>query len=56
MKHCGGRGLVVAGVMVLVVGLAATLVRTLGIAGYWIPAVVGVALVVSGVVRHAGGG
>jgi hypothetical protein len=51
------RGLVTAGLIVSLVGLAAAGIRVWAIPGYAIPLVVGAALLVAGAVRrHAAGG
>ena len=56
---CGhsGRGLMLAGLIVMLVGLGIVLIRTFHIPGYWIPLAVGAALLLVGAVRqrHSGG-
>ncbi len=56
--QCGhsGRGLMLAGLIVTLVGLGIVMVRALEIPGYWIPVGVGVALLVAGAVRRARSG
>ncbi len=52
-----GRGLMLAGVILTLVGLGIVMVRTLQIPGYWIPLGVGVALMLAGaVLRGRSGG
>ena len=50
MTHRSGRGLMVAGAIVAIVGLGNILIKTLEIPGYWMPFIVGVALFVAGVI------
>lgn len=52
-----GRGLMLAGLILSLIGLGIVVVRTLQIPGYWIPLGIGVALMVLGAVRrgHHGG-
>jgi membrane-bound ClpP family serine protease len=52
-----GRGIMMAGLVLTVIGAAIVLVRTLQVPGYWIPLVVGVALLLLGALRrgHRGG-
>lgn len=52
-----GKGLMMAGLIVTLIGIGIVLVRTLQVPGYWIPLAVGVALLVVGAIRrgHAGG-
>lgn len=53
-EHCKGNwpgmGLICAGLVVFFVGLAIVLFKELNIPGYFIPLVVGLALIVTGVV------
>jgi hypothetical protein len=49
----GGRGVMWAGVLVILIGLAVAASRTLEIPRYWVPVVVGVALVSLGAARRA---
>ena len=51
-----GRGLIVAGLIVIGVWLAVTLGRLLEIPAYWTPVFVGAALIVAGAVRWRMGG
>jgi hypothetical protein len=57
--QCGhsGKGIMMAGLIVTLIGLGIVLVRAFQVPGYWIPLVVGVALLLVGAVRrgHAGG-
>ena len=50
MTRHSGRGLMVAGAIVAIVGLGNVLVKTLEVPGYWMPFIVGVALLVAGVI------
>ncbi|HET7876815.1 MAG TPA: hypothetical protein VFN71_14935 [Methylomirabilota bacterium] len=52
-----GKGIMMAGLIVTLIGIGIVMVRALQVPGYWIPLVVGVALLVVGAVRrgHAGG-
>jgi hypothetical protein len=52
-----GRGLMLAGLILSLIGLGIVMVRTLQIPGYWIPLGVGVAMMLFGAVRrgHPGG-
>ncbi|HET8576905.1 MAG TPA: hypothetical protein VFO18_07395 [Methylomirabilota bacterium] len=55
---CGhsGKGIMMAGLIVTLIGIAIVLVRALQVPGYWIPLAVGVALLIVGATRrHAGG-
>jgi len=47
----GGRGLMVAGGIVSVIGLGIVLVKALSIPRYWVPLVAGVGLFLIGLVR-----
>jgi len=47
-KSRSGKGLILAGGIVLFVGLAIVLFKELNIPRYWIPAVVGLALIAAG--------
>lgn len=57
--QCGhsGKGLMMAGLIITLIGLGIVLIRVLQVPGYWIPLAVGVALLLVGVVRrgHIGG-
>ena len=53
MARRSGRGLMVAGAIVAIVGLGIVLVRTMSLPGYWMPLIVGVALFLAGVVTWA---
>lgn len=48
-----GRGLMVAGSIVMIVGLGVVAVRTLGIERHWVPVFVGAALLVAGLIVYA---
>ena len=52
-----GKGLMMAGLIVTLIGLGIVLIRAFQVPGYWIPLLIGVALLVAGAVRrgHAGG-
>jgi hypothetical protein len=52
-RRCGGNGLILAGVIVTLVGLAVVLVRTLAVPREWVTVLVGLALVGAGLVRRA---
>lgn len=43
-----GRGLMVAGVVVIIVGLGIVAMRTLEVPRYWMPVIIGIALFVAG--------
>jgi hypothetical protein len=53
MGHGAGRGLMMAGALVTLIGLGVVLVRTLQIPGYWMPVFVGLGLFTAGVVLWA---
>ena len=50
MARRSGRGLMVAGAIVAIVGLGNVLVKTLEVPGYWMPFIVGIALLVAGLI------
>ena len=50
MGNWPGMGLILAGAIVLLVGLTIILFKELNISRYWIPAVIGVVLIVAGVI------
>ena len=50
-RRCGGSGLLLAGVIVTLVGLAVAMMHTLDIPGYWTTFAVGLALVAAGALR-----
>jgi hypothetical protein len=50
MARRNGRGLIVAGAIIAVVGLGNVLIKTLEIPGYWMPFIVGVALLAAGLI------
>ncbi|MGH7388193.1 MAG: hypothetical protein ACREM3_01875 [Candidatus Rokuibacteriota bacterium] len=52
-QRTAGRGLMVAGTLVTIVGLGIVAMRTLDVPRYWMPVIVGVALFVAGVVTWA---
>ncbi len=57
MTHANqGNALMLAGIIVILVGLGIVLIRAWGLPGYWIPLLVGVALLVGGVLRRGGMG
>ncbi len=56
MARHRGRGLMVAGAIVAIVGLGNVLVKTLEVPGYWMPFIVGIALLVAGVIIRLTGG
>jgi len=52
-RRCAGSGLLLAGMIVTLVGLAVALTATLGIPRHWTTVGVGLALLATGVVRRA---
>ena len=52
-----GKGIMMAGLIVTLIGIGIVLVREFQVPGYWIPLAIGVALLVVGAVRrgHVGG-
>jgi hypothetical protein len=48
-----GRGLMTAGAIVTVVGLAIVVMKTFQLPGYWVPVIVGIALFVAGAIVSA---
>ncbi|HVG78869.1 MAG TPA: hypothetical protein VNF03_12065 [Patescibacteria group bacterium] len=52
-RRCAGNGLLLAGMIVTLVGLAVALTATLGIPRHWTTVGVGLALLATGVVRRA---
>jgi len=48
-----GSGLMVAGAIVIVIGLGVALIKAWNLPNYWIPVVVGIGLVVIGAIRWA---
>ena len=52
-RRCAGTGLLLAGVIVTVVGLAVAMMHTFNIPGYWTTLVVGIGLLVGGAIRAA---
>lgn len=52
-RRCAGNGLLLAGMIVTLVGLAVALTTTLGIPRHWTTVGVGLALLATGVVRRA---
>lgn len=52
-RRCAGNGLLLAGMIVTLVGLAVVLTATLGIPRHWTTVGVGLALLATGVVRRA---
>jgi hypothetical protein len=48
-----GRGLMTAGAIVTLVGLAIVVMKTLQLPGYWVPVIVGVALFLAGALVSA---
>jgi uncharacterized membrane protein YiaA len=51
-RRCPENGLLLAGVIVTLVGLASALRATLHLPGYWLTVAVGVALLVAGALRR----
>lgn len=60
MSRCdSGRGLMLAGLIVTLIGLGVVLIRTLAIPREWTPVLVGLALLTAGAIRsglHRGAG
>jgi hypothetical protein len=52
MAHRSGGGLILAGAIVTFVGLCIMLVKMARVSEYWIPLVVGVALILVGLIRR----
>jgi hypothetical protein len=52
-RRCSGNGLMLAGLIVLLVGLAVGLAAALRVPGHWMPALVGAALFLVGALRWA---
>jgi uncharacterized membrane protein (UPF0136 family) len=50
-RRCHGNGLVIAGLVVTLVGVATGLRETLHLPGYWVAIAVGLALLVAGALR-----
>ena len=48
-----GRGLMTAGAIVTLVGLAIVVMKTFQLPGYWVPVIVGVALFLAGALVSA---
>jgi hypothetical protein len=48
-----GRGLMTAGAIVTIVGLAIVVMKTFQLPGYWVPVIVGLALFVAGAIVSA---
>ena len=48
-----GRGLMLAGAIVTIVGLGIVIMKTLHLPGYWTPVIVGVALFAAGAIVWA---
>jgi hypothetical protein len=53
MGHGAGRGLMMAGALVTLIGLGIVLVKTLRIPGHWMPVFVGLGLFIAGVLLWA---
>ena len=52
-RRGGGNGLMLAGLIVMLIGLAVAAAVTLHIPGYWTPVLVGAALFLVGALRRA---
>ena len=52
-RRCFGDGLMFAGLIVMLVGLAVVVMRSLALPGYWTPVVVGAVLFLIGAARRA---
>ena len=55
-RHRSGNGLMLAGLILTLVGLAVAIIQTLDVPRYWTTLGVGVALLVSGFMRAVAGG
>ena len=51
--RCFGGGLMFAGLIVMLVGLAVVVIRTIELPGYWTPVVVGAVLFLIGAARRS---
>jgi xanthine/uracil permease len=51
-RRCFGDGLMFAGLIVMLVGLAVVVMRTIQLPGYWTPVVVGAVLFLIGAARR----
>ena len=49
-ERMAGRGLMTAGAIVTIIGLAIVLIKTLRLPGYWTPVIVGLALFSAGAI------
>jgi hypothetical protein len=56
IRRCSGNGLMLAGLIVMLIGLAVAVAATLHLPGYWTPVFVGAALFLVGALRRATGG
>ena len=52
-RRCFGDGLMFAGLIVMLVGLAVVAMRALALPGYWTPVVIGAVLFLIGAARRA---
>jgi ribose/xylose/arabinose/galactoside ABC-type transport system permease subunit len=52
-RRCGGNGLMFAGLIVMLIGLAVAGATALHIPGYWTPVLVGAVLFLVGALRQA---
>lgn len=52
-RRCFGNGLMFAGLIVMLVGLAVVVMRTVELPSYWTPVVVGAVLFLIGAARRA---
>ena len=55
-RRCGANGLMFAGLIVMLVGLAIAAAAALRLPGYWTPVLVGAALFMVGALRRLAGG
>ena len=55
-RRCAGTGLMLAGAIVAIVGLAVAMMHALHIPGYWTTLAVGIALLTGGAMRAVAGG
>jgi hypothetical protein len=52
-SHMAGRGLMTAGAIVTIIGLAIVVMKTFQLPGYWVPVIVGIALFAAGAIVSA---
>jgi hypothetical protein len=52
MADRSGNGLLLAGIILSVVGLCIVIIKVWHVPAYWVPLIVGIALIVGGLVRR----